>query len=161
VDCRPSGVISHECEPREIIRFKPPQTIRGRGFGQAALAEESTAMMFGPDHFVAINSSIAKIEKKLFEKAPPQQRREIEALIGELKAEIAKINTAFAQSVGFPIYHCKPPTGVPMAWIEPQSAYVCPECGHRKEQPKPVRYTRDRSMRRVRADNDWDIFTGK
>ncbi|TWC00905.1 hypothetical protein FBZ93_104178 [Bradyrhizobium macuxiense] len=119
-------------------------------------------MPFGPDYFVAINASIAKVEKKLYEKAKtPQQRHEIDELVSELKAEIAKANSAFAQSVGFPICHCKPPAGVPMAWKENESAHVCPECGHRKEKPKPIRVGPSRFVNRRRGSDDWDIFTGK
>jgi hypothetical protein len=123
--------------------------------------------MFGPDHLATIYSSIAKIENRLFEKnKTPQQRREVEALITELKDEVAKLNSAFAQSVGFPICHCKPPAGTPMAWIETQSAYVCRDCGHAQDRAKRAvkvgQTSRDRMLARRGIDNnDWDIFTGK
>lgn len=122
--------------------------------------------MFGPDQWkAAYQNGITDLKAIIREDAPKGKRRQdIEDRVKRIEGDLAKADAAFAQTVGFPICHCKLP-GIPMLWKEPELAHVCPECGHRRRGAGgPVKVgttSRDRREARRAHGVDFDVFTGE
>jgi hypothetical protein len=121
---------------------------------------------FGHEQFTAVyRGSIAKLEQKLRDKsATGKQRQEIEALLTEIKSDLARADAGFAHAIGHPLCQCDFP-GTPMLWREAEAAHVCPKCTHRRkgaEGPVKVSPNRhDRAQARRASGLDFNLFTGE
>src|SRR5690348_7419875 len=99
------------------------------------------ATMFGPNEWAATyRTSIARLESKLLDgsAAKGKQRQQVEALLAEIKADLARADASLAHALGHPLCECTFP-GTPMLWKHQQSAHACPACGYTKLDPRAVK----------------------
>jgi hypothetical protein len=119
---------------------------------------------FGPSEWVAIAHDAIKDFKTARDQLPAGKRRDdLTRRIQEAEAKLSRADALLATQLGFFLCKCEFP-GIPMLWREPEYAWVCPSCGHRRQKARPLQVSpshRDRTAARRAARKDWDIFTGE